>query len=128
MTALLAKAVALTLQKHPLLNASYSEQGIQYRAGTIAVAVAMDDGGLITPVLQDADQCDIYSLSRNWKAFSRPRQSQTATTGGVQQRHLYLSNLGMFGVDRFDAILPQVRVPSWRSALPDLKLWQHLTG
>jgi pyruvate dehydrogenase E2 component (dihydrolipoamide acetyltransferase) len=44
MTALLA-AVAVTLQKHPLLNASYVEQGIQYRAGiNIAVAVAMDDG------------------------------------------------------------------------------------
>jgi pyruvate dehydrogenase E2 component (dihydrolipoamide acetyltransferase) len=53
MTALLAKAVAVTLQKHPLVNASYTEQGIQYHSAiNISVAVAMADGGLITPVLQ----------------------------------------------------------------------------
>jgi len=107
MTALLAKAVAVTLQKHPLLNASYSEQGISYHAGiNIAVAVAMDDGGLITPVLQNADREDIYSLSRNWKtlverARSKQLQPQEYNTGTFT-----LSNLGMFGVDRFDAILP----------------------
>ena len=68
MTALLAKAVAMTLQKHPILNASYVENGIQYRAGiNIAIAVAMPDGGLITPVLKNADQIDLYSLSRTWK-------------------------------------------------------------
>ncbi|MFN7658871.1 MAG: dihydrolipoamide acetyltransferase family protein, partial [Dolichospermum sp.] len=53
MTALLAKAVAVTLQKHPILNASYSDQGvIKHSDINISVAVAMDDGGLITPVLQ----------------------------------------------------------------------------
>lgn len=107
MTALLAKAVAMTLQKHPLVNACYVESGIQYRAGiNIAVAVAMDDGGLITPVLQNADQVDIYSLSRTWKDLvdrSRAKQLQPAeySTGTFT-----LSNLGMFGVDKFDAILP----------------------
>ncbi|MFM7366395.1 MAG: dihydrolipoamide acetyltransferase family protein, partial [Sphaerospermopsis kisseleviana] len=46
MTALLAKAVAVTLQKHPLLNASYSDQGIVYHSNiNVSVAVAMDDGG-----------------------------------------------------------------------------------
>ncbi|NER84200.1 MAG: 2-oxo acid dehydrogenase subunit E2, partial [Leptolyngbya sp. SIO1D8] len=107
MTALLAKAVAVTLKKHPLLNASYVEQGIQYSNSiNIAVAVAMPDGGLITPVLRGADQMDIYSLSRTWKdlvARSRTKQLQPEeySTGTFT-----LSNLGMFGVDRFDAILP----------------------
>ncbi|HEY9859399.1 MAG TPA: dihydrolipoamide acetyltransferase family protein, partial [Candidatus Obscuribacterales bacterium] len=55
MSALLAKAVAVTLQKHPLLNASYTEQGISYPSAiNISVAVAMEDGGLITPVLKNA--------------------------------------------------------------------------
>ena len=107
MTALLAKAVALTLQKHPIVNANYSEQGIQYNSGiNVSIAVAMPDGGLITPVLQNADQIDIYSLSRTWKDLvERGRQKQL-------QPHEYnsgtftLSNLGMFGVDSFDAILP----------------------
>lgn len=107
MTGLLAKAVAVTLQKHPLLNASYTEQGIQYSSSiNISVAVAMEGGGLITPVLRGADQMDIYSLSRAWKdlvARSRTKQLQPDeySTGTFT-----LSNLGMFGVDKFDAILP----------------------
>lgn len=107
MTALLAKAVAMTLHKHPLVNASYVNQSINYPASiNVAVAVAMDDGGLITPVLQNADQLDIYTLSRTWKDLvdrSRTKQLQPAeySTGTIA-----ISNLGMFGVDRFDAILP----------------------
>ncbi|MGC9527402.1 MAG: dihydrolipoamide acetyltransferase family protein [Limnospira sp.] len=107
MTALLAKAVAMSLQKYPVVNASYVESGIQYNAGiNVAVAVAMPDGGLITPVLQNADKVDIYSLSRNWKdlvdrARAKQLQPEEYTTGTFT-----LSNLGMFGVDRFDAILP----------------------
>lgn len=47
MTALLAKAVAMTLQKHPLLHAYYSDQGAVHRTAiNVAVAVAMDDGGV----------------------------------------------------------------------------------
>lgn len=107
MTALLAKAVAVTLQKHPLVNASYSEQGIVYRTGiNIAVAVAMDDGGLITPVLQNADQQDIYSLSRNWKNLVDRARAKQLQPEEYNSGTFTLSNLGMFGVDTFDAILP----------------------
>ena len=107
MTALLAKAVAVTLQKHPLVNASYSEQGIVYHASiNIAVAVAMDDGGLITPVLQNADQLDIYSLSRNWKSLVDRARAKQLQPEEYNSGTFTLSNLGMFGVDRFDAILP----------------------
>ncbi len=108
MTALLAKAIALTLQKHPVVNAVYSQDAISYNSEiNVAVAVAMPDGGLITPVLRKADQMDIYSLSRTWKdlvARSRSKQLQPEeySTGTFT-----LSNLGMFGVDNFDAILPQ---------------------
>ena len=107
MTALLAKAVAVTLQKHPLLNASYSEQGIVYHSGiNIAVAVAMDDGGLITPVLQNADMVDIYSLSRTWKSLVEKAKAKQLQPEEYNSGTFTLSNLGMFGVDTFDAILP----------------------
>ncbi|WP_009633650.1 dihydrolipoamide acetyltransferase family protein [Synechocystis sp. PCC 7509] len=107
MTALLAKAVAITLQKHPLVNASYSEQKIVYHPNiNIAVAVAMDDGGLITPVLQNADKVDIYSLSRNWKALVERARAKQLQPDEYNSGTFTLSNLGMFGVDRFDAILP----------------------
>ena len=107
MTALLAKAVAVTLQKHPLVNASYSEQQIVYHPNiNIAVAVAMDDGGLITPVLQNADKVDIYSLSRNWKSLVERARAKQLQPEEYNSGTFTLSNLGMFGVDRFDAILP----------------------
>ncbi|NEU75425.1 2-oxo acid dehydrogenase subunit E2 [Hassallia byssoidea VB512170] len=107
MTALLAKAVAVTLQKHPLLNASYSEQGIVYHSDiNVAVAVAMDDGGLITPVLQNADMVDIYSVSRNWKSLVERARVKKLQPEEYNSGTFTVSNLGMFGVDRFDAILP----------------------
>ncbi len=107
MTALLAKAVAVTLQKHPVVNASYVPDAIKYSSEiNIALAVAMPDGGLITPVLRNADRMDIYSLSRSWKdlvnrARAKQLQPEEYSTGTFT-----LSNLGMFGVDNFDAILP----------------------
>jgi len=107
MSALLAKAVAVTLQKHPLLNASYREQGIHYASRiNISVAVAMPDGGLITPVLQDADQMDIYSLSRTWKDLVDRARAKQLQPEEYSSGTFTISNLGMFGVDRFDAILP----------------------
>jgi len=107
MTALLAKAVAVTLKKHPLLNASFAEQGIQYSSSiNVAVAVAMEGGGLITPVLRGADHLDIYSLSRTWKDLVTRSRSKQLQPEEYSTGTFTLSNLGMFGVDKFDAILP----------------------
>ena len=107
MTALLAKAVAVTLKKHPLVNANYTEKGIQYNAAiNIALAVAMPDGGLITPVLQNADQVDLYSLSRRWKELVERARAKQLQPDEYSTGTFTISNLGMFGVDRFDAILP----------------------
>jgi pyruvate dehydrogenase E2 component (dihydrolipoamide acetyltransferase) len=107
MTALLAKAVAMTLQKHPLVNASFVNDSISYPASiNVAVAVAMDDGGLITPVLRGADQMDIYSLSRAWKDLVDRSRTKQLQPDEYNSGTFTISNLGMFGVDRFDAILP----------------------
>lgn len=107
MTALLAKAVAVTLQKHPVVNASFAPTGIQYSSSiNIAVAVAMPDGGLITPVLRGADKMDIYSLSRIWKDLVARSRSKQLAPEEYNSGTFTLSNLGMFGVDSFDAILP----------------------
>lgn len=106
-TALLAKAVAVTLQKHPIVNASYTEQGISYPASiNVAIAVAMPDGGLITPVLKDADRVDIYSMSRTWQDLVARSRAKQLQPDEYNSGTFTLSNLGMFGVDRFDAILP----------------------
>jgi pyruvate dehydrogenase E2 component (dihydrolipoamide acetyltransferase) len=107
MTALLAKAVAITLARHPQVNAATSEAGMAYpKAVNVAVAVAMEDGGLITPVLANADQNDLYSLSRQWADLVKRSRSKQLKPEEYSTGTFTLSNLGMFGVDRFDAILP----------------------
>jgi pyruvate dehydrogenase E2 component (dihydrolipoamide acetyltransferase) len=107
MTALLAKAVANTLTKHPVVNASFAPSGIQYSSAiNIAVAVAMPDGGLITPVLPQADQMDLYALSRHWQDLVNRARSKQLKPDEYSTGTFTLSNLGMFGVDSFDAILP----------------------
>jgi pyruvate dehydrogenase E2 component (dihydrolipoamide acetyltransferase) len=107
MTTLLAKAVAITLQKHPLVNAAFSDRGIEFKSGiNIAIAVAMEDGGLITPVLAQADQVDIYSLSRQWKSLVERARAKQLQPEEYNSGTFTISNLGMFGVEQFDAILP----------------------
>ncbi len=107
MTALLAKAVGLTLARHPQVNAACSLKGMDYPSQVnVAVAVAMEDGGLITPVLQNADRTDLYELSRLWRDLVKRSRSKQLQPDEYSSGTFTLSNLGMFGVDRFDAILP----------------------
>jgi pyruvate dehydrogenase E2 component (dihydrolipoamide acetyltransferase) len=107
MTALLAKAVAVTLARHPQVNAATTEAGMAYPgAVNVAVAVAMEDGGLITPVLASADRTDLYSLSRQWADLVKRSRSKQLKPEEYSTGTFTVSNLGMFGVDRFDAILP----------------------
>jgi pyruvate dehydrogenase E2 component (dihydrolipoamide acetyltransferase) len=107
MTALLAKAAAVTLARHPQVNAATSETGMAYPAAiNVAIAVAMEDGGLITPVLAAADRTDLYSLSRSWADLVERARSKQLKPEEYSTGTFTLSNLGMFGVDRFDAILP----------------------
>ena len=107
MTALLAKAVAVTLARHPQVNAATTAAGMTYPADVnVAVAVAMEDGGLITPVLRGADRTDLYEMSRQWKDLVKRSRSKQLQPEEYSTGTFTLSNLGMFGVDRFDAILP----------------------
>ncbi|XP_076900240.1 dihydrolipoyllysine-residue acetyltransferase component 5 of pyruvate dehydrogenase complex, chloroplastic-like [Bidens hawaiensis] len=107
MTALLAKATALALAKHPVVNSSCRDgKSFTYNSNiNVAVAVSID-GGLITPVLQNADKVDIYSLSRKWKELVDKARAKQLQPHEYNTGTFTLSNLGMFGVDRFDAILP----------------------
>ncbi len=107
MSALLAKAVSMTLKNYPVINSSFTDAGIQYHGAiNVSVAVAMPDGGLITPVLANADQMDIYSLSRAWKDLVDRARAKQLQPAEYSSGTFTISNLGMFGVDKFDAILP----------------------
>jgi len=107
MTALLAKAVGLSLARHPQVNAAFSSEGIAYPSQiNVAVAVAMEDGGLITPVLQNADETSLADLSLQWADLVKRARNKQLEPQEYSSGTFTLSNLGMFGVDRFDAILP----------------------
>ncbi len=107
MTALLVKAVARTLARHPQINAAFTSKGMAYPKGVnVAVAVAMEEGGLITPVLQNADVTDLLELSKQWADLVKRSRSKQLQPNEYSSGTFTLSNLGMFGVDRFDAILP----------------------
>jgi len=109
MTALLAKACGVALESHPLLYASCTPDGsgCTYNEHiNIAMAVAMPDGGLITPVIKDADQQDIYGMSRNWADLVKRARAKQLSPDEYTTGTFTISNLGMFGVDTFDAILP----------------------
>merc|ERR1719440_2772841 len=107
MSALLAKAVGMALAKHPLMNAGYVTDGIKYNPDiNVAMAVAMPDGGLITPTLQKADQTDLYSLSRSWKDLVTRAMEKKLSPEEYSTGTFTISNLGMFGVSSFVSILP----------------------
>ncbi|RMZ55560.1 hypothetical protein APUTEX25_000143 [Auxenochlorella protothecoides] len=109
MTALLSKAVAVALESHPLLYASATADGsgVTYAEHiNIANAVAMPDGGLITPVLADADAADIYTLSRSWADLVKRARAKQLSPNEYSSGTFTISNLGMYGVEAFDAVLP----------------------
>lgn len=72
----------------------------------VAVALATPDGGLITPVLKDADSRDIYTLSRDWADLVKRGRAKKLSVDEINSGTFTLSNLGMFGVDSFTSILP----------------------
>ena len=71
----------------------------------IAMAVALE-GGLITPVLTDVANADLVALGKSWKELVGKARSKTLTSAEYSSGNFTISNLGMFGVDAFDAILP----------------------
>jgi pyruvate dehydrogenase E2 component (dihydrolipoamide acetyltransferase) len=109
-SAMLAKAVALALEKHPIINSSYDEQGgkpgIRYNSDiNIAMAVAIA-GGLITPTLKYANERSIQDLGENWKELVGKAKAGSLSPDEYNSGTFTISNMGMFGVTDFGAILP----------------------
>jgi len=105
-SALLAKACALSLEKYPVINSSYSPEGTIFNKDiNIAMAVAID-GGLITPTLKYANERDIMDLGQNWKELVQKAKDGALAPDEYNSGTFTISNLGMFGVSQFDAILP----------------------
>jgi pyruvate dehydrogenase E2 component (dihydrolipoamide acetyltransferase) len=108
-SAMLAKACALAIERHPIINSAYSDQnggGIMYKADiNIAMAVAID-GGLITPTLDYANERPVKELAENWKELVGKAKSGTLSPAEYTSGTFTISNMGMFGVTEFGSLLP----------------------
>ena len=106
---MLAKAVALAIEKHPIINSAYSDQnggGILYKKDiNIAMAVAID-GGLITPTLKYANERSVVELGEAWKELVDKAKAGTLSPDEYNSGTFTISNMGMFGVTQFGSLLP----------------------
>ncbi len=99
------KAVALALQAVPDANAVWAgDRVLKMKASDVAVAVAIE-GGLFTPVLQDADMKSLSALSAEMKDLAKRARDRKLAPHEYQGGSFAISNLGMFGIDNFDAIV-----------------------
>ena len=99
------KACALALQQVPEANAVWAgDRTLQFEKSDVAVAVAIE-GGLFTPVLQDADSKSLSALSVEMKDLATRARDRKLAPHEYQGGSFAISNLGMFGIDNFDAII-----------------------
>jgi pyruvate dehydrogenase E2 component (dihydrolipoamide acetyltransferase) len=99
------KACALALQTVPAANAVWAgDRVLQLTPSDVAVAVAIE-GGLFTPVLKDAEQKSLSTLSAEMKDLATRARSKKLAPHEYQGGSFAISNLGMFGIDNFDAVI-----------------------
>ena len=104
-TALITQAAAWALNRHPRLNSFLDEDAIvELPYVNIGVAVAVSEG-LIVPVVRDADQKRIYQLSDEIAALAEKARSNKLIPEDLEGGTFTISNLGMYGIDRFTAII-----------------------
>jgi pyruvate dehydrogenase E2 component (dihydrolipoamide acetyltransferase) len=107
------KAMAMALQTVPAANATWTEQGLlRHRASDIAVAVALEGGGLHTPVIRDAEIKSLSEISNEMRDLAARARSRRLAPHEYQGGSTTISNLGMYGIDRFDAVInpPQASI------------------
>ncbi len=99
------KAAAASLRKNPKINASWYEDKIVYhKAINIGVAVAVEDG-LVVPVIKDTDQKSLAIINQEVRSLAGKARSKKIKPEEMQGNTFTISNLGMFGIQEFTAII-----------------------
>jgi pyruvate dehydrogenase E2 component (dihydrolipoamide acetyltransferase) len=102
---LVIKAVAAALRRVPAANATWTDDGIaMYDDVDISVAVAIE-GGLITPIIRKADQKGVATISNEMKDLAARARAGKLKPEEFQGGGFSISNLGMYGVKSFSAII-----------------------
>ncbi|MCP5075893.1 MAG: biotin/lipoyl-binding protein [Rhodobacteraceae bacterium] len=99
------KASAKALQAVPACNAVWAgDRILQLKASDVAVAVAIE-GGLFTPVIQDAETLPLSQISSSMKDLAARARDRKLAPHEYQGGSFAISNLGMFGIENFDAVI-----------------------
>jgi len=109
---LVVKAVALALRDFPSLNASFGESAVlRFPRINVGIAVATDDA-LVVPTLLDADRKSIGEIARDTRAMVERVRDRTVSPAELSGGTFTISNLGMFGIRTFQAVInpPQVAI------------------
>ncbi len=117
---LLIKASAAALMDVPAINIQWRDNEIhQYQTADISVVIAFS-GGLATPIIRRADSKSIWDISRESKELATRAMSNALKMSEIAGGSFTVSNLGMYGVDQFDAIInpPQCAILAVGSAKP----------
>ena len=102
---LIIKACAVALKRHPNVNASWTDEAIlQYDDVDISIAVAIPDG-LITPIIRKADMLGLAAISNSMKDLGARAKAGKLKPEEYQGGGFSISNLGMFGISEFSAII-----------------------
>ena len=99
------KAVSMALRKHPFVNAAWTGESIHlYEQVHVGVAVAIDEG-LITPVIRDADRKGVSEIAAEVKELAGRAREKKLKPEEYTGSTFSISNLGMFGIEEFTAII-----------------------
>ena len=117
---LMIKACAIALMEQPALNCQFIDNEIhQYQQADISVVMAVE-GGLSTPVVKNANNKTVQEIAKDVKDLAGRAQQGTLKMNEILGGSFSISNLGMFGVDQFDAIInpPQCAILAVGAAKP----------
>ena len=104
---IIAKAVSLSLAKHPKVNSRWYDEKIIFNEHVhLGVAVAVDDG-LIVPVIKYANSKDLPQIKSEVKDFAERSKNKKLTPAEIEGSTFTISNLGMFGIESFTSIINQ---------------------
>jgi pyruvate dehydrogenase E2 component (dihydrolipoamide acetyltransferase) len=103
---LILKACAAALELHPQVNASFQGEAIRYyRRIHLGVAVAVEEGGLITPVIRHCEGKSLQEISREAKDLIARARSRKLNPDEYTGATFTVSNLGMMGIEEFSAVI-----------------------
>jgi pyruvate dehydrogenase E2 component (dihydrolipoamide acetyltransferase) len=118
---LVVKAAAKALRSHPAVNSSWGgDKILRHRRVNVGIAVAVPDG-LVVPVIKDADEKGLVELAAEARSLANRARDGKLALADISEGTFTVSNLGMFGIDHFTAVLnpPQAAILAVGAAKPE---------